>query len=253
MPRPTHVLIVVEENKSYKQIIGNTAAPYINTLAKKGALFTNSFAIAHPSQPNYLTLFSGSTHGVEEQCPLSLPGDNLASALKKKGLGFAIYSESLPSIGYTGCGYGHYSRKHNPVPNWGTDVSPDMNMPFSMLPSDYDKLPTVSMVIPNQLNDMHDGAPLAAIIRGDRWLRNNIASYLTWAESHNSLLILTWDEDDDSSGNHIATIFVGPMVAAGRYGNRIDHLSVLRTLEDMYGLTLLGNTGQAQPVRNIWK
>lgn len=253
MPRPSHVVIVVEENKSYKQIIDNTAAPYINALAKKGALFTNSFAIAHPSQPNYLALFSGSTHGIEEQCPLSLSGDNLATALKGKGLSFAIYSESMPSIGYTGCGHGDYSRKHNPVPNWSTNTSPGMSMPFSMFPANYETLPTIAIVVPNQLNDMHDGAPLAAIIRGDRWLRDNITSYLTWAKTHNALLVLTWDEDDDFSGNHIATIFAGPMVASGSYSNRIDHLSVLRTLEDMYGLTLLGQTGQAQPIRDIWK
>ncbi|HSZ55982.1 MAG TPA: hypothetical protein VK797_09990, partial [Tepidisphaeraceae bacterium] len=66
VPTPAHVVIVVEENSSYDEIIGNSSAPYINTLASQGALFTNSSAIEHPSQPNYLDLFSGSNQGVTD-------------------------------------------------------------------------------------------------------------------------------------------------------------------------------------------
>jgi acid phosphatase len=246
--------MVIEENKSHKQIIGNMVAQYINQLANEGALFTQSFGVAHPSQPNYLALFSGSTHGVpDNRCLRSLSGDNLASELRKKGLTFGIYSESMPSVGYTGCEYGHYQRKHNPAVNWqGKNIPPEMNMPFSMFPSDYSKLPTISIVVPNQLNDMHDGNTLDAIIQGDRWLRQNLDSYLQWARTHNSLLIVTWDEDDDSSANQIATIFVGPMVTPGRYNNRIDHYDVLRTITEMYGLTALGRSANARPIFEIW-
>jgi len=255
LPRPDHVVLVIEENKSFKQIINNSAAPYINSLVPRAALFTQSFAIAHPSQPNYLALFSGDTHGVmDDRCPISLAGPNLASALGRKGLSFATYSQSMPSIGYTGCVFGNYYRKHNPAANWqGSSVSPDMNLPFTTFHWNYSVLPTVSIVVPDQINDMHDGEPQEAISRGDKWLQANIEPFLGWAQRNNSLLILTWDEDDDSSSNHIATIFVGPMVASGRYDNRIDHINVLRTLEDMYGLTLIGQTDRAEPVRNIWK
>src|SRR5271169_2139256 len=104
LPQPAHVVVVVEENKSYRQIIGNMVAGYINQLANEGALFTNSFAVTHPSQPNYLVLFSGSTHGIlNDQCPISVSGDNLASQLRKKGLGFGSYSESMPFVGYSAC------------------------------------------------------------------------------------------------------------------------------------------------------
>ncbi|MBU1775992.1 MAG: alkaline phosphatase family protein, partial [Gammaproteobacteria bacterium] len=64
LPRPDHIVIVIEENKSFAQIIGNEDAPYINELARRGALFTQSYGITHPSQPNYLALFSGSTRGI---------------------------------------------------------------------------------------------------------------------------------------------------------------------------------------------
>src|SRR5258708_36025068 len=66
IPRPDHVVIVIEENHSYAEIIGSANAPYINSLAAMGALFTNSFGVTHPSEPNYLALFSGSTQGVTD-------------------------------------------------------------------------------------------------------------------------------------------------------------------------------------------
>jgi acid phosphatase len=257
VPRPDHVIIVIEENKSYEQIIGNKDAPYINGLARKGALFTNSYALTHPSQPNYLALFSGSTHGVQDdRCPLSLTGPNLATELRNHGLTFAIYSESLPAVGYDGCAspYDVYARKHNPAVNWqGRGLPQDINLPMDAMPSDFSSLPTVSIVVPNQLNDMHDGQTVRdAIARGDAWLRTNLDSYVRWLPTHNSLLILTWDEDDGSSNNHIATIFVGPMVKPGEYTTRINHYSVLKTLADMYGLTPVGNSAQASPITDVW-
>lgn len=251
---PDHVVIVVEENKSYEQIIGNRDAPYINALAKKGALLTRSYAVAHPSQPNYLALFSGDTHGVvDDRCPVSVSGENLASELVKKGLGFRIYSESMPSTGYTGCVAGPYVGKHNPAVNWqGINVSPEMNVPFTTFHWSYANLPTVSIVVPNQLNDMHDGEPSEAIRRGDQWLKDNIDPYVRWAEHHNSLLILTWDEDDGTRDNHIATIFVGPMVKRGAIDTRIDHYGILRTLIDAYGLHPIGKSASRTPIKGIW-
>ena len=256
--RPDHIVIVIEENKSFGQIIGNMAAPYINQLANEGALFTNSFAITHPSQPNYLALFSGSTHGVpDDRCPIFITGDNLASQLRKKGLSFGIYSESMPSVGYEGCESGNYryARKHNPAVNWqGKNIPPEVNKPFDKFPADYTRLPTVSIVVPNQLNDMHDAPTvLDAIIQGDVWLKNNLDAYVHWAKTNNSLLILTWDEDDDSSNNRIPTIFVGPMVKSGEYKKRIDHYNVLRTIIDMYELAPPGRSANAKPIVEVWK
>lgn len=238
---PDHIVIVIEENKPFSQIIGNPEAPYINELAKRGALFTQSYGITHPSQPNYLALFSGSTRGISSNaCPLDLDGDNLASQLIAKGLSFVSYSESMPETGYEGCIYGAYMRKHNPVANWEELAA--FNQPFSAFPADFSKLPTVSFVIPDQRNDMHDGS----IAQGDAWLKQNMEGYAQWAMTHNSLLIVTWDEDDGSSGNRIATIFVGGMVKPGRYGQRIDHYGLLRLVEELYGLPLLNESATAQ-------
>lgn len=247
LPRPDHIVIVVEENKSFAQIIGNPAAPYINELAGRGALFTQSYGVTHPSQPNYLALFSGTTRGITSNaCPLELKGPNLASVLMEKGLGFASYSESMPEPGYEGCIYGAYMRKHNPAANWKELAA--SNLPFSAFPQDYSKLPAVALVVPDQRNDMHDGS----VAQGDAWLARNIEPYARWAMAHNSLLIVTWDEDDGSAGNRVATLFVGPMVKPGRSTQRINHYNVLRTIEEMLGLSYAGESAQARPITGVW-
>lgn len=248
LPRPDHVVIVIEENHSYPEIIGSSSAPYINSLASQGALFTASYAIEHPSQPNYLDLFAGSNQGVtSDSCPHSFSTANLGSELLDVGLTFAAYSENLPSPGSTVCSSGAYVRKHSPWVNF-TNLPSQYNLPFSYFPTDYSTLPTLSIVIPNQNNDMHDGT----IAQGDTWLQAHLNSYVQWARSHNSLFILTFDEDDFTPVNHVATVFVGPMVAQGQYSQTINHFNLLRTLEDMYDLAYAGQSGSYQPITGVW-
>ncbi|MBL0388087.1 S-layer homology domain-containing protein [Tumebacillus sp. ITR2] len=247
--RPQHVVIVVEENRKSSQIIGNGTAPYLNQLANSGAYFSNSHGVQHPSQPNYLALFSGSNQGVnDDSVPHSFTGPNLASSLLDAYLTFAGYSEDLPSVGFTGNWYKQYGRKHNPWADF-TNVPASVNLPFTQFPSDFNLLPTVSFVIPNMTNDMHDGT----VAQGDTWLHDHLDAYVQWAKSNNSLLIVTWDEDDFSPTNQIPTMFVGPMVRLGVYSEFINHLNVLRTIEDLYGLPHAGNSSSANPIYDIWK
>src|SRR5439155_12678054 len=161
MPTPDHVVVVIEENSAYSGIIGSSAAPYINSLAQQGALMTNAFAIEHPSQPNYLDIFSGSNQGVASDtvpppgAPYSTP--NLTSELTGAGLTFGGYSEDMPSVGFTGGSFNNYVLKHNPWVDFSNVPSAD-NMPYAgYYPTDFTKLPTVSFVVPNLIHDMHDG------------------------------------------------------------------------------------------------
>jgi len=248
LPRPDHIVIVVEENKSFAQIIGNPDAPYINALTLRGALFTQSYGITHPSQPNYLALFSGYTHGIgSDACPLELGGANLTSVLIDKKLSFVSYAESMPGTGFEGCIHGAYMRKHNPVANWKALAA--LNQPFSIFPQDFAKLPTVALVVPDQRNDMHDGS----VAQGDAWLARNIEPYAQWAMTHNSLLIVTWDEDNGSADNRVATLFIGSMVKRGSSTQHINHYNTLRTIEEMLGLPYLGESAQAKPIGGVWQ
>ncbi|HCI52858.1 MAG TPA: acid phosphatase [Gallionella sp.] len=251
LPRPDHVVVVIEENRGYSQIMDALKSDsYIHSLARRGMLFTQSYAVTHPSQPNYLALFSGTTQGsTNNDCPLSFAGDNLASSLADRGLSFASFSELMPQPGFLKCTSGPYQRKHNPVANWqGTRLPPSVNLTFNEFPDDFTLLPTVSFVIPDQNNDMHDGSFYTA----DRWLKTHIAPYVEWAYQHNSLLILTWDEDNGAEGNRIATLFAGPMIKPGKSGQHIDHYSVLRTLLDFYDVPAINASRHADPIKGVW-
>lgn len=244
VPRPDHVVVVVEENRSYGDVIGRSDAPYLNSLADQGALFTASYAVGHPSEPNYLALFSGATQGItDDSCPHTFAGANLGAELLSAGFSFAGYSEGLPAVGATVCSAGSYARKHNPWVDFSS-VSALANQPFSAFPSSYASLPTVSFVIPNLTDDMHDGS----VSQGDDWLRAHLDGYTKWAKAHRGLLIVTWDEDDFSQANQIPTIIVGAQVKPGRYAERISHYSVLRTLAAAYGLPPIG----AAAITDCW-
>jgi hypothetical protein len=308
-PAFDHIVVVIEENHSFSQIIGNPAAPNINALAASGANIVNastdpqgnttgSHAVRHPSQPNYLELYSGSSQGTVQDGhpgtssePFSSPPPfttpNLGAALRNAGFSFATYSQTLPSVGFDGDNNGAYQRKHNPVANWMKDVNPTanqlpstVNQPFTTFqqiansPGGFATLPTISFVVPDQIYDMHDGT----IQQGDDWLKTNIIdTYLAWATTHNSLLIVTWDEDGNSTAsNQIATIFAGAKVKPGNYtetnlnannphvgsptdpgiqtptGTAMNHYNMLSTIEDIYGLTHIGGSMNRRPVSDIF-
>jgi phosphatidylinositol-3-phosphatase len=245
-----HIVIVIEENHSQQEIQGNLSAPYMNALMKQGANFTNYHAIEHPSQPNYLDLFSGSNQGVTtDKVPKHrFSTTNLGSELLEKGDTFTGFSEDLPAVGFNGASHIGYARKHNPWVNF-TNIPAGANQPLSSFPTDFNQLPSVSFVIPNLDHDMHDGS----IQNADKWLRQHIDPYVQWANKNNSLLIVTWDEDDQSQGNKIPTMFVGPMVKRGLYNEEISHYHLLRTIEDLYGLPHAGKSQSTQPIQNVWK
>ena len=179
-------------------------------------------------------------------------------------LAFIGFADSLPFVGYDGTSdaeFWPYVRRHNPWVNWQDPnapgpgqpnpqgkLSPQVNRPFSEFPtlpgSDFSGLPDVSIVVPNENNDGHNtGAGFA-----DSWLQQNLSAYANWAQTHNSLLIVTWDE----GGADIPTVFYGPMIKPGNYDMFIDHYNVLRTLEDMYGLAHHGNAISAQPIAAVF-
>jgi phosphatidylinositol-3-phosphatase len=249
LPRFNHVLLVIFENKNAGSILGNPAAPYFNRLAAGGATFTHSYAVTHPSQPNYLALFSGWTHGVDDDsCPHTFYSENQAAELIRAGYTFTSYSENLPSAGSKVCISGSYARRHAPWANF-PNVPKHAQQPFGAFPSHYSRLPDVAWVVPNVCHDMHD----CSIATGNSWLRAHLGGYAAWAKQNNSLLIVTFDEAHGSPSNQIATIFYGAHVKPGRYGVHVTHYGILRTIEDMYGVPRLGRAREAQAITSVWK
>ena len=251
VPTPDHTLVVMMENHAFDQVIGSSSAPYINSLASGGATLNQSFAITHPSQPNYFTIFSGDTQGItDDSCytPGFSSAPNLASELADAGKTWGSYNETLPEQGSTVCTDGDYAQKHNPWFGF-SNVPTSSAMTFSQFPSDYSTLPQVSFVTPNLCSDMHD----CSVSDGDTWLQNNLGAYATWAATHNSLLIVTFDEDNRLAGNRIPTVLYGQPVTPGSTSDTTyNHYNVLRTIEDMYGTSHAGNAASASDITGIW-
>lgn len=256
VPRPDHTVVVLLENENADSVIGNKQAPYLNALAKQGATMTQSYAITHPSQPNYIALFSGSTQGVTSNaCPKSFRGvPNLGSQLRTAKLSFTGYSESMPNPGYKDCAasnHGDYRRKHNPWVNFD-NLPASVNQPFSAFPRNFSTLPDVSFVVPNMCHNMHD----CPVSTGDVWMRDHLDAYAQWAKTHNSLLVVTFDEDGNSKAankNKIPTLIVGGPVRPGPSAEPMTHYTLLRTIEAAYGLPGLGQAATVEPLRSIWK
>jgi hypothetical protein len=247
-PHASNVVVVMMENRDYSLVIGSPDAPYINgTLVPESALMTNSHAIGHPSQPNYLAFFSGSTQRItDDSCPHSFSAPNVGEELLGAKETFDGYSESMPMDGYTGCYSGLYARKHNPWVNF-TNVPASSNLVYKGFvtpPS------TLDIIVPNLCHDMHD----CTTKTGDTWLKQHLPPILKYNKTHNGLLILTWDEaDPDTNGkNQIATLLTGPMITPGKYNQNINHYSVLRTIEDIGNVACTANACKAAALKGMW-
>ena len=201
----SHIVMVVLENKDYTDLVGSSAAPYINnTLIAGGKLLTNYVAISHPSEPNYDALYFGSDFGVTDDNVHTQSPPDLFTVLNAAGKTFVGYDER-PTATPLG--------KHDPwrfAPE-GTSVEQDF-VNFPTTSAGFSALPIVSWVIPNQADDMHDGT----IQAGDSWLQTHIDPYAQWAKTNNSLLIVTVDENASNvDPNQVMTVLYGANVTAG--------------------------------------
>lgn len=242
-PPPSHVVVVIMENHAAGQILGSREAPYVNALAARSAVFTQSYAIGHPSQPNYLALFSGSTHGVDDnRCPLAIQAPNLAQQLIAAGGSFVGYAEGLPEAGYTGCSAPTgYVRKHAPWVDF-PQLPRSVNQPLAAFP---------------QAGGLRGAEPAERHARRQRRRGRRVA-----AQDHRCLRAVgagprraadpDRDEDDGTSTNRIATLFFGARLRPGRYGEAISHYTVLRTVEDLFGLPHLGEADRAPAAVGPW-
>jgi phosphatidylinositol-3-phosphatase len=214
-PTFSHVVLVVEENHSYSDVIGSSAMPYLNSVASQYGLATQYFANGHPSMPNYLMLTTGQMETFDDNFSGTINDDNVVRELVKAGKSWKAYEESIPSAGYLGGDVVPYVRRHNPF-SYLSDVQNDTLqaaniVPFSQLATDLanDTLPQFSFISPDVNDDAHTGTLAAA----DFWLQSNIAPLIASSTFQNSgLLIITFDESEDTDvdhgGGHVASVII---------------------------------------------
>jgi phosphatidylinositol-3-phosphatase len=256
-PTYTHVIWVWMENHSYDTIIGNSQAPYINSLAGQCGLATNYHNISHPSLPNYIAGTSGlGLSGLTQfnsDCSPSRKCSTSAPSIFGQGETWKAYEESMPSD-CDKSNSGEYAVRHNPPPYYTTLSGCAANdVPYTQLATDLanNTLPAFSFITPNLIDDMHDGT----VTDGDTWLSNNLPTIFasTAYQSGTTAVFLTWDEGEGGTSNdcatnttdigcHVATIVISPSTVPGTTSATLfNHYSLLGTAEQLLGLPPLGN------------
>jgi hypothetical protein len=268
-PLFAHVFIVVEENHSFNDVIGNSNMPYLNSLVSANGLATQYYADAHPSLPNYFVLTTGegtSITGPEGDLFSGMvTQDNVVRALTAAGKTWKCYAESLPSPGYLGIDMGNYVRRHDPF-TYFSDVQSSSSqasniVDFTRLAADISNsaLPDYAFIVPDVANDAHNCPPgMTAcsdeqkLANADQWLASNIKPLLASSAFQNSLLVITFDEGDATDiahgGGQVATVIVSSLAKPGFKSTTFyQHESTLRLMMEGLGVPDLPGGASSAP------
>jgi acid phosphatase len=239
-----HVVVVLEENHSYASVIGNSSAPFLNSLANQYGLATQYYANTHPSIGNYFMLTTGQIITNDDSYGGTVTADNIVRHLLTAGKTWKAYAESLPGIGYTGPDVYPYTKRHNPLAFFSDVVNSKTEasnlVPFTEFATDLgnDQLPAFSFITPNLLHDAHDGT----LQQADTWLQQNIEPLISSTAFETGLLIVVFDEsytsDAAHGGGHVSCIIASPLAKpAYRSTTFYQHESALRLMMEAMGLT----------------
>jgi phospholipase C len=212
--------------------------------------------VTHPSLPNYLALVSGSTQGITTNCTgCVVDAQNLADTIEASGRTWKTYAEGLPAPGFLGASKGRYAKKHNPFAYF-RDIADDPGrrtrlVPLASLAADLraGALPSFSLVVPDLCHSMHD----CSVSVGDAWLRSQAAKFLKLPKT---VVFVVFDEGATSigGGGHTVALALGTAVRSGSRFTRVtSHYGILRTIEQAWGLPLLGHSARARPITGIWR
>ena len=259
VPAFAHVFIVVEENHSYGDVIGNTSMPYFNQLATSYGLATQYYADAHPSLPNYFELTAGeglSITGTEgDNFPGPVTQDNVVRALIAAGKTWKSYAESLPAIGYLGTDSGEYAKRHNPFTYFSDVINSSTQaaniVPFSQLATDIanNTVPDYAFIAPNLSDDAHDCpaglstcTDLQKLAAADNWLQTNIDPVIKSSAFQDAVMIIVFDEGDitdlANGGGHVPAIIVSSKSKVGYQSTTVyQHPSTMRLCLKALGVT----------------
>jgi hypothetical protein len=253
VPAFDRVVVVVLENKSQSQVLGNPHVPAFNAFARKGAILSGYRGVTHPSLPNYLALVSGSTHGITSDCTrCTVAGRSLADTLEARHLTWKTYAEGLPRPGWTGPSRGRYAKRHVPFLYFRRVLSSPARLrrivPLTQLARDRaaGKLPNFALVVPDFCHDMHD----CSVATGDAWLKRFLPPLL---KLPGTAVFVVFDESD-SADARVPALALGPLVRPhSRATGPLGHYALLRTIEDGLGLPLLGRSARAIQITGIWR
>ena len=257
-PGTPHIMVVMMENEGYSQVVGGSSTPYITSLADDYGIATQSYALTHPSLPNYLDLYSGSNQGVTVDEPPSSSGvfnvPTLESQMAAAGIPMKAYAEDLPADPTNDSG--SYVVHHNP---WEYFTDPPPLADATTMVSDLNSAapPDFVWYTPNEIDDGDSGLPQATILSDENSFLSSLIPQVqstSWYQSGGQIVV-DWDEglDTDTSGlnggngGQIATIVVSAALGAApqQDATPVDTSGVLHSIETAYGLPALGTAALA--------
>lgn len=259
VPRFSHAILIVFENRSASAILGNPRAPELNTLARRYVRLANYDAVAHPSLPNYMALISGTTTGFRNdcvECVTSAP--TIADALTDRRMTWKAYVEGVQRHRFARVVHRDVKVRipflyANEVIKHHSQL--DRLVPMTQFASDLAnaELPTFSLVVPNLCHDMHN----CSIATGDTWLRRFLQPLLPRL-GRRDVVFVVFDEgyrrDHRGGGGRVFALAAGPLAKRGEVSRgRYNHYSLLRTLEASWHLPRLGRSATARPITGIWR
>lgn len=271
VPGFDHVFLIYMENEDYSDIIGNTKAPYINSLLPKGTSLTQAYATTHPSDPNYMAMAAGGLYGLYDNSvgTTTIDARHIGNSVEAAGKSWKAYAEDANGpCDYTTHGYYYpddvpftYFKQFKDDKS-STGYCAQHDVPLTQMTTDLKSTATTPDFVwfeANDYNDMEGGG----ITVGDTWLKNTLPTIFNspaWTQQR-SLLILTWDEGAVKSfgpkyPNRIPTILLGSQntVKTGATSSqRTDQYGLLRTVDKALGLTpLTNNDAYAATVNDVW-
>ncbi|HWK31553.1 MAG TPA: alkaline phosphatase family protein [Terriglobales bacterium] len=265
---PKHIVVIALENHNYSSIIGNPNAPYINQLAREGALGKAFYATGHPSIDNYFRLTTGQSITFNDSYTGTVYADNLVRELGKVGKSWKNYAENLPYTGYLGGDAYPYVKHHNPFAYLsdvrGSSTQAARIVPFTRFSTDLSAgaLPSFSYIQPNNHHNGHDCptgyttcTDTGKIVAMDNWLLSHVPGILNDPDfKQDGLLIIWFDEsstDNSHGGGRVAMIFAGPYAHSGVKSTAFyTHDSLLRTIGKALGIPVY--PGNAKNVSTMW-
>ena len=250
VPLSKHVVMVMEENRSYEEVVGNTHDwSKLNGMMAQGALPTNYYANAHFSIGNYFELTTGQTLTRDDTSTQIWDVDNIARRMLAAGVSFRVYAEGVPR-GYTGGNTGDYVIRHNPFAMLSDvagnkDTADEVLQPFSQFAVDAanHKLPEFSFIIPDLVHDSHSANAGIA----DGWLQTYVVNLLAkdpaFQAGGDGVLMVNFDEsevtDIANGGGHVSPVLWGPIVKSGykqTSSTLYQHQSMLATVMELLNL-----------------
>ncbi|HXM21309.1 MAG TPA: alkaline phosphatase family protein [Terriglobales bacterium] len=229
--------------------------PYLNGLAKQYGLATQYYANTHPSIGNYFMMTTGQIVTNDDSFMGTVDTDNTVRRLLTGGKTWKSYAESLPNVGYIGGDVYPYVRHHNPLSFFSDVVNSRSErnnlVPFTQFASDLknNQLPQYSFIVPNMLDDAHDGS----LNQADNWLKKNIGPLMASSMfKKDGLLVILFDEsfssDGQHGGGHVAALVISPKAKRGYQSKTLyQHQSLCRLLLQGLGLTQFPGAANKAP------